>query len=278
MLNCFSPEQFQLSAAEISQKAKIPMTTTYRMLTSLTQGGLIEQDLVSRKYRIGLGLYFLGTLYLNTQNVIRAADPVVKTMNELTNELVAISVFDRGNEVLIYKEECAHAFRILRNIGTILPAYATAVGKAFLSELSEAEIDSLYSNENLKPLTRKTITTKTELKLELEQIRRTGVAFCREEIFEGSWSVGALIRETSTKAVAALSIGLPILRINQDTVEELTTLVKMGASLISLRLGYRDKNSLVYDIKDMHSWWERKQSRLPFQVNNPQISGGYQNI
>jgi len=258
VLHCFSPVQFELSTADISHKAKIPMTTTYRIIKGLTEGGLLERDPASSKYKIGAGLYFLGNLYLSTQNILKTADPVVKALNELTNESVFISVFDKGNEVVIYKEESRHAFRFFHNIGTILPAYATSAGKVFLSELTEAEIDYLYPRENLTPLTAKTIKTRAELKQELAKVRKTGVAFSREEVFTGVICIGAVLRDATRRAIAALSIALPTIRQQECTVDRLATLVKMGASLISLRLGYQDSDNSVHDIQDILSWWNSR--------------------
>lgn len=255
VLNCFSPEQLELSAAEISHKTKIPLTTTYRILSGMSEGRLIERDQISRKYRIGLKLYFLGNLYLSTQDMIRIAEPIVKTLNELTNESVFVSVFDKGNEVVVYKEESRHAFRFFHNIGTILPAYATSAGKAFLSELTDAEIDYLYPRENLTPLTAETIRTRTELKRELAQVRKAGVAFSREEVFTGVVCIGAILHDATRQPVAALSIALPIFRLQEFTVDRLATLVKKGASLISFRFGYQDSDNSVHDIQDLLSWW-----------------------
>ena len=93
----------------------------------------------------------------------------------------------------------------------MLPAYASAMGKAFLSELSEAELESLYPEERLTPRTPKTIATKRELKLDLQQIRKTGVSFNPEGAHVGVEAAGSLIRNASGKAVAALSISVPYL-------------------------------------------------------------------
>ena len=259
VLHCFSPSQLELSAAEISQQAKIPIATTYRILASLTEGGLIERDKTDNTYKMGIDMYFLGSLYRSTQNVIKNAEAVVETLNKLTNESVFLSVFDKGNEVIVFTEESGHAFRFSHKIGIILPAYITSVGKAYLSELSMAELDQLYPDENLKQLTKKTIPSKTELRAELEQIRKNGFAICREEGYEGVIGIGALIRGSNGRAVAGLSIALPISRINDDKLNRLVMMTRMGASLISYQLGYKDTVMPVRNIEDICSWWKKEQ-------------------
>lgn len=255
VLSCFSPDRPELNAAEISQTTGIPMTTTYRILAGLTKGRLLDRNKSSGKYGIGAELYMLGSLYLSTTNITKVVEPAIKTLNDLTNEAVNVGVLDKGSLVIIMKEESRSAFRISVHIGSNMPAYSSAMGKALLSELSEEEIDKLYPDEKLRPLTSKTLSTKTELKLELEEIRETGISFAREESIEKVIGIASVIRGADGKAPAAISISVPVFRMNQETSDRLSTLVKMGASLISYRLGYQDKNNPIRDIEEIRSWW-----------------------
>ncbi|MBA7545772.1 HTH-type transcriptional repressor AllR [subsurface metagenome] len=152
-----------------------------------------------------------------------------------------------------------HAFRIDYNIGSTFPAYAAATGKALLSELTEAEIDSLYPHEKLQQITKKTIATKTELKLELEQIRKVGVAFNKEGRYEGVEAISSVIRDVNCKAVAAISIAAPIVRLDDTKHERIAELIRLGARLISHRLGCQNAGKPILEIKEICSWWEQNQ-------------------
>jgi len=268
VLKSFTPDELELGTAEISRKLGIPKTTAHRMLTSLSEGGLLEQNGKTGKFRIGLSLYTLGSLYLKTTDICIAAKPVIETVNDLTKETVNISILDRNNITLIMKEESKHAFRLATHIGSIIHAYASAMGKALLSELTEAEIDSLYPEEKLPPLTNKTISTKTELKRELEQIRKTGIAFDREGSYEGVTAIGSVTRNANGKAAAAMSIAVPVFRMNEANRKRLTTLVRLGVSLISYRLGYQDTQYPVRDIKEIYSWWKQNKLDSASQAND----------
>jgi len=262
------PDDLELRVAEISRKVGIPMTTTHRMLSTLTKGGLLEQNVKTGKYSIGPVLYTIGSLYLNTANLTKAAEPVTKTLNELTGEAINVSIFDKGNIVYVLREETKHAFRFADHVGTVLPAYASAMGKALLGELTDAEIDSLYAEEKLRPLTEKTTSTKTKLKIELKEIRKTGVSINKEGSWVGIEGIGSVIRNAAGKAVAALSIALPVFRMNQAKRKQLATLIKSGASLISYRLGYHDMDNDIHDVQQIHSWWEQNQLDLVSSANS----------
>jgi len=257
VLRSFTPEQVELSAADISRKIGIPKTTTYRMLAALTKGGLLDRNVDTGNYRIGPEIYVLGSLYLSTNDILKAAEPVIKTLNDLTGETVNVGIFEKGHVIVVIKEESKDAFKFSLHVGSLLPAYASAMGKAFLSELTEAELDNLYPEERLTPRTAKTIATKRVLKLDLQQIKKTGASFNREGAHIGVEAVGSVIRDASGQAVAAMSIAVPVFRMNQVTRERLAALVKMGSRLTSYRLGYQDTDNPVHNIQEIRSWWEQ---------------------
>jgi DNA-binding IclR family transcriptional regulator len=257
ILQCFSYDEPELGIADITRKVELPRTTVHRILSTLLQTRLLERDINSGKYRIGPSLYMMGSLYLGTTDILTAAEPVTKLLNELTGEYVKLSVFDRGNVVVIKKEESRHGFRYYHTVGTILPAYASAMGKAFLSQLSESELDSYYPGENFKLLTSKTIATKTQLKKELEQIRTTGVSYDFEGNTEGLVGIASIIRGASGKAVSAICTGISTYNMDEKRLQKLSELAKIGASLISYRLGYHDDKKTVRNLEEIHAWWEK---------------------
>jgi DNA-binding IclR family transcriptional regulator len=95
-------------------------------------------------------------------------------------------------------------------VGVSLPAHCTAIGKALLAGLTDGQVERLLP-ERLPAETSDTITVRTELLADLEQVRATGIAYDREELAVGISAVGAAIRDAGA-VVAALSIPVPTAR------------------------------------------------------------------
>lgn len=260
VMRSFTPTEVELGLSDIARKTGLPTTTVHRILTTMTQGGLLERSMRGEKYRIGPEFYILGSLYLRRSDIVSASEPVIKALNDLTDEAVAISALYQNNVVVILKEESKHPFRIVNHAGSILVAHASAMGKALLSELSREEFDQVIPEEKLQRITKNTITTKTELMKQLENIRETGISFDFEGNYEGVVGIASIIRNAIGNTVAAMSIGLPAFRANEVTCNLVSALVKMSTQLISYRLGYRDKAHPVRDLKEIRLWWE--QNRL----------------
>ena len=257
VIKTFSVDNLEMTCAEIARKLGVSSITAYRILTALKNEGLLEQNPNNKTYHIGAELYIKGCLFLRSTNLPDTARPVMKEINNLTEEVVNLSIYDpvEGNVTHILREESKHRLRLAGYVGFTAPAYVLAVGKSFLSELNEAELDKLYPDEDLKKITPNTVATKTELKRELEQIRKTGVAINIEQAWEGEEAYSAIIRDPSQKAIATLGIAVPIIRINSKKRDKLVSLVQLGAGLISYLTGYHDDSIKIRSIDELRNWW-----------------------
>jgi DNA-binding IclR family transcriptional regulator len=257
LLRCFTPQKPEWSGNEIAAKTGMHKTTAYRMLAVLAEEEVLQRNEQTNKYTVGPALFTLGSLYLNTNSLLSTAEPVIKAMNDLTEEVANLALMDKkGNITFVLREESKHALRVGLHVGYSSPAYGHALGKALLSELDDSEIDNLYP-ENLVPLTKNTVRTLALLKLELQQIRKDGVAYNNQQAWEGVEAVASVVRDQSGKAIAATGIGVPSVRMNKSRRKTLSAFIKLGAGLISYRLGYRGKEVVIHTIEELYSWWEQ---------------------
>ena len=256
ILGFYSPRQLEFSAPELSKKLGISRTTTYRILSTMAKVGLLE--VTDHRYRVGPALYATGVLYLNSMDAIKAAKPVMKELNELMKEDVLLGILNGGNIVMIAKEECKYDIRLGQHIGAIWPAYGSAMGLALLSELTDEEINGLYP-EKLPIMTEHTIPTRRELKEKLLSVRLEGVSFESQGGWQGTEGIGTVIRNASGKSIAAISIGVPVYRMNQTKRAQCAALIRLGASLISYRLGYQDQDNVpVRNIEEIRNYWRNR--------------------
>jgi len=279
ILNTFSPNSSELTAADIADKLDIPKSTVYRILSCLTKAGLLEKKPGKGAYVIGRTLYTLGSLYLSTTDLFEAAEPVIQTVNDITSEVVNVAILDdKGYITMLLREESKHPLRHVVHVGSTSPAYAHASGKALLSALTDEEIDRLYPEEKLKQLTSKTVATKTELKSELDKIRNNSVAFNFEQAYEGVEAVASVIRNASGNVIAATAIATPTIRMNEIRRKKFASLIQIGAGLISYRLGYQDRAQPVHKVKELYVWWQQNQpdeiSQTDFDANARETGKG----
>ena len=254
LLKAFTPQEPWLGVSQLARKVQLPVSTVHRLAQALVEGGMLSRDNAGR-YGVGPELYAIGTLYLHTTDIREASTPILKVLNDLTSESINVSIFAKGNVVLIMKEESKHAFRVAQQVGSVYPAYASSMGKALLSELPEWQLDQMYPEERLQPLTGSTVATRTDLKEELEVVRRSGVSYDLEGSYLGVVCVASAIRDASGNPVAAMSISGPLVRMQHQLRERFAPLVKLGAQTISYRLGYQGQRPVKPSVEAIESLW-----------------------
>ena len=131
---------------------------------------------------------------------------------------------------------------ILKTISTAVgkreKAHSTALGKALLSQLDEVELGEYLSKHSLNPITPNTITRPKQLRQELAIIRHEGYAVDMEENEIGGVCVAAPIVDHQGNTLAAISISLPIARLETSEIPSLGEKLIDTAEAISEDIGY----------------------------------------
>lgn len=243
ILGSFTPERPVLGIADIANELGMTRSTTHRYVITLVALGFLEQG-ASRKYRLGLRVTDLGMSVLNSIGLREHSRPYLEELRRRSSYTVNVAVLD-GPEVLYVDR--ARSFRrgqskIDLNLrpGSRLPAYCTSMGKILLAFLPEGEQRELIGQMTLTRRGPNAITSKRALRMELEQIRKEGLAVNDEELAEGLYSMAAPIRDESRAVVAAINMAAHASMISlEQLVDALGPHLVATADHISARLGYR---------------------------------------
>lgn len=221
---------------ELSAQLGIGKSNAHRILTTLTKLGYVKP--VNRgQYAASLRLWEMGAQVLLRLDVKRVARPYIEQLAAKTGESVHLSVLDGCDVVYIDKIEGAHPVRAYSQIGERAPAYAVATGKALLAFQPDEVVQACA--RNAKAFTPRTITTARRLMDELANVRRGGFAINRGEWRATVCGVGAPIRDSEGRVVAALGISGPADRLKPRLLHKAAPVVINMARNVSREIGYR---------------------------------------
>lgn len=178
-------EQTEIRLTEASQYLGVASSTAHRLLAMLQYRGFIRQDPTSKAYRPGPALTGVAFAIFARLDIPQTAAPILRTLSEELRETVHIGALDGRTVRFIAALESPSAVRVASRLGKVMPAHCTSTGKAMLAELSLDELHQLYPTEELEQVTPQSISTRTELEAQLEEVRRKGYAVNREESEEG---------------------------------------------------------------------------------------------
>ena len=237
ILRLLSGRTRRLSLAEVAGELGLLKGTVYGIMRTLLSVGFIQRDPESGKYRVGAALLHLGSSYLDGNELRARALNWADWLAARTNESVRLGTLHDGQVLLVH-----HVFRPdnspqMLEVGLLLPAHATAMGKVLLA--FHPYLMAELGRGALQRFTGRTITDRKLLTLELEHVEARGWASSLEELIEGETSFAAPIRDRQGVAVGAIAISGPTERLCDDAQprSELVSYVREGARTISRDLG-----------------------------------------
>lgn len=215
ILRCFEKHK-KLSLAEICSMVSLHKSTVYGLTTTLKNGGLLDKDTETGKYRLGVGLYRLAALV--ETNLRDLCLPHIRALCEETEETTNLVVPDGTCIIYMEKQESVRSVHIGTGIGQRIPMYCTAVGKAIMAWLRFDEASSILDRSRLIPYTNFTLTSKETILEDLTRIRQRGYAVDVEELEYGIVCVAVPLLNAFGKPVGALSCSGPKHRMSEERI------------------------------------------------------------
>ena len=231
ILGAFAAGQSRLTLTELSRRSGLPVATVHRLVRELVRWGALERD-DDGTYRVGVRLWEIGSLAPIRAGLRELAIPYMEDLYEATHENVQLAVLDGLDALFVEKISGRDSTPIVTRVGGRLPLHATGVGKVLLAHAPPWVLDGLIAR-GLEALTPRTIVDPAELRRNLDEVRRMGFAYTRDEMTIGSVSVGAPVYGPHETVVAAISI---VVASRTTDVARLAPVVRTAARGLSRRL------------------------------------------
>jgi DNA-binding IclR family transcriptional regulator len=197
----------RLSLTDLATRLGLPNSTVHGILQTLAAHGMVEQEAGSLRYMLGPAVLRLSSVYLDS---LEFRSRTLKWSEELarrTGLSVRAGVLLLGDVIIVHHEPRPDGSRQMPEVGFVMPAHASALGKAILAFRPE-ETTHLLSMTRLRSMTGETIVDPRTLVDELAKVSRTGVAAERDEAVLGESSMAAPVFDATGLAVGAVGVVL----------------------------------------------------------------------
>ncbi|MEC2157707.1 IclR family transcriptional regulator [Virgibacillus halodenitrificans] len=200
------------SVSYISKDLEMSPTIVHRLLTTLKMEGFVFQDAQSK-------LYSLGSVFLEYANKIVTelpfapiVEPWLIQLRNSTGETAGFYTPNGHTRLCLMEYESQQEIRRSVGVGTQLPIYAGATGRALISfqpERNQTQILQSLSEEE-----------RDVLQAKLQATRQQGYAVSIEEISSNVSAISAPVFDHQKRVVGAISISGPAFRFNDEKMEE----------------------------------------------------------
>ena len=227
-----------ISLAELSKRVGLHNSTTFHLVKTMVSLGYIRQIKDSKRYRIGRPLFALAASALDEIEMVSLATPVLEDLSRETGESGHFAVRMGDAVVVIARTAAPGAFQLTERVGVVRPAHCTALGKVILAALRDDQLDRFLARVELTPVTPRSITEPAALKKDIDDVRRSGMAFDDGEFNPEVRCVGVPVKDFTGQVIGAIGISGPIWRLSVQALQSRAITVQAAARRLSGEFGY----------------------------------------
>lgn len=225
-----------LTPTDLSDQLAIPKASVHRLCASMEEQGFLQTRISGRGLQAGTRLHALSLGILASAPIQAQRRAILKTLSEDIGETCNISVPDGSEMIYFDRAETHWPVRVNLQIGSRVPACATAGGKMYLSSLDEARRERVIKNTRLRRYTANTLVSQSALLEELRLTAERGFATDNEEYIDGMVALAVPVRDCAGRLYATLSFHAPCMRVPFTAVMDFLAPIQAASRELTLLL------------------------------------------
>jgi IclR family pca regulon transcriptional regulator len=222
VLKVFSGSRTPLSVSDIAEACRLNMATVHRYLFTLKELGYLEQEPDTRRYRLTPEILKIGVAALNTMDLKNRLLPHMLETTKTYDVTTQCAILDGTDVVVLDRVRSREVVNWDIGVGSRLPVFCTAMGKAVLAFLEKADQDEVLGRIRFERHTRYTLGTPEELRADLARIRRSGYVLSDQELTLGLRSIAAPVLRAG-RVEGAFGISYAVNRASEEGLEAALT-------------------------------------------------------
>jgi len=220
--------------SELSGRTGATRSLLYRVLAELEQRQCVGRTDDGR-YALGVAAIELGGAYARGVPFMDSVRRVLRELAQASGETASLGTLRGGDVLYLMREEGARSIFAVSAPGKLLPAHATAIGKALLARQSDEDVTARlaeHGRSELPRLTDRTIVDVDELVSDLRRTRERGWALEDGESVRGRCCVAVGVTcSASGLDDLGVSLSMERARYRDERRELVRVVVESGARI-----------------------------------------------
>ena len=228
-----------LTLSELAHQMSTPASSLLPFAKTLATEGYLTMSESTMRYSLGYRCLSFSAAFMSTSDAYSVLKKEMEAATEACEEICQAGILRGGNVFYVAKEDAPQALRLVSSVGKLVPATATAIGKALLCDHSREQICALYPT-GLPTLTDFSITDIDVIMRQLYEIKSGGFARDVDESLLHLRCFALPIR-VNGRIDCAISISTPSFRMNSEKEEHVKKLLSQARDHIEKKFSYLNR-------------------------------------
>jgi DNA-binding IclR family transcriptional regulator len=216
---------------QVAHRLDVHKSTALRLLRTLHEHGLVHRQ-QDQRYRLGARLFSLAQEAFENLDIREIAHPYLVALNEQIGHTVHLAVHEDGEVLYIDKVESRYPVRMYSRIGKPVAITVAAVAKLLLADLPESDRRRIAEKLDYPMYTPRSTPDAAAFLKELSAVRDQGWATDLGGHEKSINCIGAPIRGTGGRVIAAMSVSAPNVVVTAEELLNLLPVVRRTADAI----------------------------------------------
>jgi len=234
VLRAFGKKGPDLTLSEIAQAVDMVPPTATRFIRTLEDLGYVVRDPKTKNYSLSPKILSIGFSFIENLDIRHRVSSHLLEITKQMNLDTACTMLDGTEVVYIERFRSNSVVGLHLTVGSRLPAYCSAMGRAILAFMDPQEAAEIIDASDMQAHTPHTITDKDLLLERLARVREEGFAINEQELLLGMAAVGAPVMN-GTRVEGSFGASFPVRLLEGESfLEEIRERILNTAKRVAL--------------------------------------------
>ncbi len=236
VLDILGEAQKPMTASEAAKAAGMPISTVYKILSTMVEQGYVEFEESTKFYQTGTKILRFASNIRQQRSISQLAYPIMQEIADITKETVHLGIKEGYYGVFLEKVNSPHTVGVQTKVGRRVPLNLGATAKAIMAFLPDHAFSEFCSGflddgtEEGKKAVRKAEEQRA-------RIREDGYSITFEEINPNVAAIAVPIFGFNNIIAGSMAIAGPCERFTPEIINRYIPLIKEYGKRLSERLG-----------------------------------------
>ncbi len=234
VLAIFNAQHRALSLTEVTKLTGFSKSSAQRFCYTLEKLGYLRRSFNSSNFELSAKTTEIGARFIQSNHLVRRASPYLHNLSIKTQGSTTLSILDGNQVVFVSRFLGADVLDTAVTVGSRLPIYCTASGRAAASLLDESQLDAVLAAQSWQQRTIHTNIDPQQVKRCILECKEQGYALVKDQYVMSDLSLAVPIYDSHSHLYAAINLAVTSAAFNEkQLLEEHLALLQSTARAIN---------------------------------------------